>query len=142
MDQGNNWTHKDRASGLSMKTLSTDVEICGAKRDRLPEILALLQVCELPKEGLATHLSKTLVARRGNEIVGCSALEVYQELALLRSVAVKPSFRKRGHILLQTRLRPSSTFRCARDYQTLSRVYHAVSEDCHGHDDVFGLAQL
>jgi len=30
------------------------------------------------------------------EIVGCSALELYQQLALLRSVAVKPSLRKRG----------------------------------------------
>jgi len=86
-----------------MKTLSTDVEICRAKRDQLPEILALLEVCQLPKEGLATHLSKTLVAQRGNEIVGCSALEVYQELALLRSVAVKPSLRRRGLGLKLTR---------------------------------------
>jgi amino-acid N-acetyltransferase len=86
-----------------MKSLSADVEICCAERDRLPEILELLEVCQLPKEGLATHLSKTLVAQRGSEIVGCSALEVYQELALLRSVAVKPSFRKRGLGLKLTR---------------------------------------
>jgi amino-acid N-acetyltransferase len=86
-----------------MNTLLTDVEICGAKRDQLPEILALLEVCQLPKEGLATHLPKTLIARRGNEVVGCSALELYQELALLRSVAVKPSFRKRGLGLKLTR---------------------------------------
>jgi amino-acid N-acetyltransferase len=79
-----------------MNALLTDVEICGAKRDQLPEILALLEVCQLPKEGLATHLPKTLIARRGNEVVGCSALELYQESALLRSIAVKPSFRKRG----------------------------------------------
>ena len=86
-----------------MKSLSTEIEICSAKTDRLSEILALLEVCQLPKEGLATHLSKTLVAQRGSEIVGCSALEVYQELALLRSVAVKPSFRKRGLGLKLTR---------------------------------------
>ena len=75
---------------------STDVEICRAKNKDLPEILALLGTCELHKEGLAAHLSTTLVARKGNEIVGCSALELYQQLALLRSVAVKPSLRKRG----------------------------------------------
>jgi amino-acid N-acetyltransferase len=86
-----------------MNTLPTDVEICGAERDQLPEIFQLLKACQLPKEGLATHLSKTLVAQRGSEIVGCSALEVHQELALLRSVAVKPSFRKRGLGLKLTR---------------------------------------
>ncbi|MGA3297975.1 MAG: arsenic resistance N-acetyltransferase ArsN2 [Candidatus Bathyarchaeia archaeon] len=62
----------------------------------MPDILALLDECELPKEGLAAHVSTTLVARNGNEIVGCSALELYQECALLRSVAIKPSYRRRG----------------------------------------------
>ena len=73
-----------------------DVTITSARREDLPQILELLEECELPKEGLAPHLSTTLVARKGKEVVGCSALELYQELALLRSVAVKPSFRKRG----------------------------------------------
>ena len=74
-----------------------------AKNEDLPEILALLEDCRLPKEGLAAHLSTTLVARKGKEIVGCSALELYQELALLRSVAVKPSLRNRGLALKLTR---------------------------------------
>jgi amino-acid N-acetyltransferase len=86
-----------------MKTASTDITITAAKREDLPEILALLEECELPKEGLASHLSTTLVARKGKEIVGCSALELYQEHALLRSVAVKPSFRKLGLALKLTR---------------------------------------
>ena len=86
-----------------MKSISADMPISAAKRDELSEILALLEECELPKEGLAPHLSTTLVARRGREIVGCSALEVYREFALLRSVAVKPSFRKRGLALKLTR---------------------------------------
>ena len=85
------------------ETFSTDVEICRAKNSDLPEILTLLETCQLPKGGLAAHLSTTLVARRGNEIVGCSALELYQQLALLRSVAVKSSFRKRGLGLKLTR---------------------------------------
>ena len=67
-----------------------------AKSEDLPEIFALLEECDLPKEGLAPHLSTTLVARKGNEIVGCAALELYQQFALLRSVAVKSAFRKQG----------------------------------------------
>ena len=72
------------------------ITIGGAKQEELPDILALLDECELPKEGLAAHMSTTLVARQANEIVGCSALELYERYALLRSVAVKPSFRGRG----------------------------------------------
>ena len=90
-------------SALSMKSIPADMPISAAKRDELPEILTLLEECNLPKEGLATHLYTTLVARKGKEIVGCSALELYQEFALLRSVAVKPPFRKRGLALNLTR---------------------------------------
>jgi len=75
------------------RVYSADVKIGSASQDELPDILALLDECELPQEGLAAHLSTTLVARNGNRVVGCSALELYQEYALLRSVAVKPSFR-------------------------------------------------
>jgi amino-acid N-acetyltransferase len=75
---------------------SANIEIGSARQEELPDILALLDECELPKEGLAPHLSTTLVARDGNQIIGSSALEMYGELALLRSVAVKPSFRGRG----------------------------------------------
>ena len=79
-----------------MKGISADMAITAAKREDLPEILALLEECKLPKEGLGTHISTTLVARKGKEIAGSSALELYQELALLRSVAVKPSHQRRG----------------------------------------------
>lgn len=82
---------------------SRDVTIDKAKQEDLLEILALLDECGLPKEGLAAHLSTTLVARNGEELVGCSALELYQEFALLRSVAVKPAFRKRGFALRLTK---------------------------------------
>jgi amino-acid N-acetyltransferase len=75
---------------------SANIEIRGARQEELPDILALLDECGLPREGLAPHLSTTLVARDGNQIVGSSALEMYEEFALLRSVAVKPSFRGRG----------------------------------------------
>jgi N-acetylglutamate synthase-like GNAT family acetyltransferase len=75
---------------------SPNIEIGGARPEELPGILELLDECELPTEGLVPHLSTTLVARDGDQIVGSSALEMYEEFALLRSVAVKPAFRGRG----------------------------------------------
>jgi amino-acid N-acetyltransferase len=75
---------------------SPNIDIGGARPEELPGILALLDECELPTEGLVPHLSTTLVARDGDQIVGSSALEMYEEFALLRSVAVKPAFRGRG----------------------------------------------
>ena len=53
-------------------------------------ILSLLDRTHLPKDGLVDHLRTALVARRGREIVGSAALEVYADGALLRSVAVDP----------------------------------------------------
>jgi len=100
------------------KTVPKDVEIRRATDNDSTEILALLETCQLPKEGLAANLSTTLVAQRGNEIVGCSALELYQQLALLRSVAVKPSFRKRGLGLKLTR----ATLDLAREFR-VTNVY-------------------
>ncbi|MFN8472748.1 MAG: arsenic resistance N-acetyltransferase ArsN2 [Anaerolineae bacterium] len=62
----------------------------------LPAILALLDRTDLPPDGLADHLSTTLVARDEEAIIGSAALEVYDEGALLRSVAVEPSYQGQG----------------------------------------------
>jgi len=51
-------------------------------------IARLLQDEHLPVDGLRDHLATTLVAREGDTIVGSAALEVYEDGALLRSVAV------------------------------------------------------
>ena len=52
-------------------------------------ILDLLQQNRLPVDGLTDRLATTVVAREDGRIVG-SALEMYGEHALLRSVAVRP----------------------------------------------------
>src|SRR5262245_49087418 len=57
---------------------------------------ALLARVNLPTAGLDEHLGTTLVARDGEEIVGCVALELYGPVALLRSLAVAPSRRGDG----------------------------------------------
>lgn len=58
-------------------------------------IVRLLESHHLPLEGLSPHLASTLVARREGAVIGCAALEVYGEDALLRSVAVANV--ERGH---------------------------------------------
>jgi amino-acid N-acetyltransferase len=75
---------------------SRAVRIDAAEQSDLPAIFALLTKCGLPKDGLADHLHTTFVARERRRIVGCSALELFEDCALLRSVAVEPSFREQG----------------------------------------------
>ena len=54
----------------------------------LPEVLALLNEHNLPKDDVAAHVSTMVVARENGHIVGAAAVEVYADGALLRSVAV------------------------------------------------------
>ncbi len=56
----------------------------------------LVAASGLPLEGLAEHLGSALVARVDGSVVGCVALELYGEDALLRSLAVAPEHRGRG----------------------------------------------
>jgi len=58
--------------------------------------MALLEACDLPRDGLSDHLATTLVARDSEKVVGCAALELYDRDALLRSVAVEESMRGQG----------------------------------------------
>src|SRR5579859_1873272 len=67
-----------------------------ANADGLPAILALLRKSGLPQDGLSDHLTTTLVAREDQTIVGSAALELYDTVALLRSVAVADHLRGQG----------------------------------------------
>ena len=49
-------------------------------------ILRLLSNNALPLEGLLEHMDTVIVARADSRIVGCAALELYPDGALLRSV--------------------------------------------------------
>jgi N-acetylglutamate synthase-like GNAT family acetyltransferase/protein-tyrosine-phosphatase len=87
---------KGQADTEKMKAEYPEAATIGAaKQDDLPHIFALLDECNLPKEGLDPHLSTTVVARNGHQLVGCAGLELYEEFALLRSVAVRTAFRGR-----------------------------------------------
>jgi len=62
----------------------------------LPAILDLLRASGLPLDGLAEHLATTVTARENGRLVGCAAVELYGESALLRSVAVDETLRGQG----------------------------------------------
>jgi amino-acid N-acetyltransferase len=62
----------------------------------LPAIRDLLAADGLSAEGLDAWLETTLVSRSRGEIIGCAALEIYGDAALLRSVAVDVGWQGRG----------------------------------------------
>lgn len=65
-----------------------DPQIEAARPTDAADVLGLLSQHKLPLDGLTEHLGTTLVARRAGRIVGSAALELYEDGALLRSVAV------------------------------------------------------
>lgn len=76
-----------------------------------PAILALVQQCALPLEGLDTLRNTTIVALDGEKIIGTAALELYTDGALLRSVAVDPDHRDLhiGHAMVEAALEKART---------------------------------
>ena len=74
----------------------TDVTIAPARLSDYDIVVALLAGEHLPIDGLRQHFENALIARAGNRIIGCSALEIYQDGALLRSVAVDAEYRGSG----------------------------------------------
>jgi amino-acid N-acetyltransferase len=73
-----------------------DLHITPASEADGPSMLHLLRDSGLPIDGLLDHLRTALVARDGAAIVGCAAVELYADGALLRSVAVAPAARGHG----------------------------------------------
>jgi amino-acid N-acetyltransferase len=59
-------------------------------------ILDLVDAVHLPPEGIAEAMEYFWVARAGERIVGTVGLEVYDDMALLRSLAVAPARQHAG----------------------------------------------
>jgi amino-acid N-acetyltransferase len=75
--------------------MKTRIEL--AQPSDLPEILALLNECGLPEAGLACRPGTLILAAKDEDrVVGCAALELFAEQALMRSVAVAADRRGRG----------------------------------------------
>ena len=62
----------------------------------LPSVQALIDRVALPYPDLVDHLAELIVMRDGGQVVGCVALEVYDDAGLLRSLAVVPERRGEG----------------------------------------------
>jgi L-amino acid N-acyltransferase YncA len=80
------------------------VTILPAKPGDVPAILRLITSLDLPPEGIREAMEYFWVAREGTDIVGTVGLEVYADLALLRSLAVAPERQGSGlgHALMDT----------------------------------------
>jgi amino-acid N-acetyltransferase len=78
-----------------------------AKDRDLPEVRSLLQRLSLPLDGVDEQVKTMLVAREDGHVVGTAALELYEDGALLRSVAVDPrqQGKRLGHELTEAALR-------------------------------------
>ena len=61
----------------------------------LPHVRELLERVHLTIEGIDDHVATMLVAKQDTAIVGTATLELYQDGALLRSLAVDPSHQGR-----------------------------------------------
>ncbi|MBF6593735.1 MAG: GNAT family N-acetyltransferase [Thermaceae bacterium] len=72
------------------------ISFCTATSDDLPEVLALLEVAQLPLAGVKEHLQNFILALDSDRIIGCAGLEIHEDAGLLRSVAVDEAYRLHG----------------------------------------------
>ncbi|MFW9967860.1 MAG: arsenic resistance N-acetyltransferase ArsN2 [Candidatus Thorarchaeota archaeon] len=80
--------------------LTSDYRIDRTEPSELSSILNLLNEVDLPNEGVKDHLSNflTLKSNDGSNLEpwGCAGLEIYEDSALLRSVAISPKHQGKG----------------------------------------------
>lgn len=76
--------------------MSDEITITPAKEADLAAIKSLLAASDLPIAGVDDHWKTFLIARSGEQVVGCGGAEAYQFAALIRSVAVAPEYRSHG----------------------------------------------
>ncbi len=67
-----------------------------AAPEDLNAVLGLLEVSDLPTDGVRDHLEHFVLEFDGDHLIGCAGLEVHAEAGLLRSVAVALDYRSTG----------------------------------------------
>ena len=69
----------------------------------LEQVRLLLKNLDLVYEEVDSHFDNFIVAVKDEQVIGCAGLEVYNRIALLRSVAVDPKYQRLriGHQLIQ-----------------------------------------
>ncbi len=76
--------------------LSKNMALRPATENDWLAVAALLEANKLPFEGAREHLATYLLAISDGEVIGSAGLEVYADIALLRSVAVAPRLHRQG----------------------------------------------
>ena len=84
------------ASQISTTHIVGAVTLTPALPGDVPAILDLIRAVHLPPEGIEEMIAYFWVAREGERLVGTVGLEVYDDLALLRSLAVTPARQHTG----------------------------------------------
>jgi amino-acid N-acetyltransferase len=89
----------------------TDVILRGAAATDQPAIEKLLTELELPVAGVGEWISSFWVAEADGRMIGVAGLEIYDDGALLRSVAVVPDRRSSGlgRVLIEQVLHSASS---------------------------------
>jgi amino-acid N-acetyltransferase len=76
--------------------MTTNLSFLPATGRDAEAIAQLLQSYSLPSADFIPHLQHFIVARRGDEVLGCIGLESGGKLGLLRSLAVRSDARNQG----------------------------------------------
>lgn len=86
-----------RLWALASANLPDEIALGAPTRAELPAIEALVRASALPADVVRDGFPDAyVVARRGGAVVGVAALETFDQVGLLRSVAVAPAERGRG----------------------------------------------
>jgi len=80
------------------------IQIIRVRNKDLETVLTLLRKVNLPELGVIDHFHNFFVALKGDHIIGCIGIEIYEDIGLIRSVAVHPSSQGHGlgHKLVET----------------------------------------
>jgi len=75
-----------------------DIKIKGFVQGDEKEIVKLLSQAKLPTQGLTLEKLKHFLVAKGKEgsVIGAIGVELYQDVGLLRSLVVHPSYRGKG----------------------------------------------
>jgi amino-acid N-acetyltransferase len=117
------------ASQISTTRMVGAVALTPALPGDVPAILDLIRAVHLPPEGIEETIAYFWVAREGERLVGTVGLEVYDDLALLRSLVVTPARQCTGlgRALTETALAYLTTrqFRAVSLLTTTAEVFFA-----------------
>jgi amino-acid N-acetyltransferase len=72
------------------------VEITKASKNDLEIAYSLLKLVDLPVEGVDDNFHNFFVIWEGDQLQGCAGVEIYEDIGVIRSVAVHPSFQGRA----------------------------------------------